>query len=74
MTATLEVPHDPAEKVHLTPRELAARLGLHVVTLANWRVKGRGPKYVKAGKAVRYPLSRVEAWELERTRANTAVG
>ena len=72
ITQELEVPLDPAD-MHLTPPELAKRLRLHVVTLANWRVKGKGPKFVKFGRAIRYPLSRVEAWETEQTRSNTAV-
>lgn len=31
----------------LTPREVAAQLGVHPGTLANWRYMGLGPKYTK---------------------------
>lgn len=35
----------------------AARLtGLSIYTLRNWRFQGRGPAYVKFGRAVRYSL------------------
>lgn len=49
----------------LTIEELVARWKGTVAkkTLANWRVQGRGPKFVKAGKAVLYPLSAVEKYE-----------
>lgn len=45
-----------------TPDELAKRLGLRTDTLAQWRVKGQGPGYLKIGKEIRYVASAVEAW------------
>ena len=39
---------------HLTPPEMAARMGVTVKTLANLRSKKKGPKFVKVGGAVRY--------------------
>ena len=45
----------------LDERELAARLGLSLSTLRNWRVARRGPAYVKVGmRSVRYRLADVE--------------
>ena len=38
----------------LTENEAAARLGLKVATLRAWRHQGRGPAYVRLGRAVRY--------------------
>lgn len=38
----------------LTESEAAARLGLKVATLRAWRHQGRGPAYVRLGRAVRY--------------------
>jgi hypothetical protein len=32
-------------------------------TLANWRVQGKGPPYVKLGSKVLYPIDKLEAWE-----------
>ena len=38
----------------LTEHEVAQRLGLSVATLRAWRVKRKGPRYVRFGRAVRY--------------------
>jgi predicted DNA-binding transcriptional regulator AlpA len=38
----------------LTETEAAARLGLKVATLRGWRHQGRGPAYVRLGRAIRY--------------------
>jgi excisionase family DNA binding protein len=38
----------------LTEHEAAVRLGLKVATLRAWRHQGRGPAYVRLGRAVRY--------------------
>jgi predicted DNA-binding transcriptional regulator AlpA len=32
-------------------------LGLSPITLADWRVQGRGPKYVKLGRRVKYDIA-----------------
>lgn len=36
--------------VFLTPAELAKRWRMDVRTLSNWRVKGRGPAFMKMGE------------------------
>jgi predicted DNA-binding transcriptional regulator AlpA len=50
-----------------SPAELAERLGVSVGTLANWRWRGEGPRYVKLGSGrssrVRYRAEDVAAWE-----------
>lgn len=38
----------------LTESEAAVRLGLKVATLRAWRSQGRGPVYIRLGRAVRY--------------------
>jgi hypothetical protein len=58
--------------MHLTPKELAARWHFSTGTLANWRITGYGPRFLKFGRRVLYPLVEVEAWEAEHLRANTA--
>lgn len=52
---------------YLTPQELVQRWNSAVTTgtLANWRNKGKGPAYTKFGSRVRYPLEKVEAWEMQ---------
>lgn len=34
-----------------------------VGSLANWRTKGQGPRFVKCGKRVLYPIAEIEAFE-----------
>ena len=41
-------------KQPLTEADAAARLGLKVATLRAWRHQGRGPAYVRLGRAIRY--------------------
>lgn len=38
----------------VTEIEAADRLGLAVATLRQWRHRGRGPKFMRFGRAVRY--------------------
>jgi len=60
------------EKVlNLLPREAAERLRTTVGTLAVWRVQGRGPRFIKSGRRVLYPLPEIEAYEREHLRSNT---
>lgn len=56
---------------HLTAKELAARLRRIAQTLAHWRVKGTGPKFI-AGRPVLYPLAEVEAGERANLVCNTS--
>jgi hypothetical protein len=53
--------------VFLTPQQLAARWALRPATLAEWRVKGQGPRFLKPGHTpkarVRYRLDDIEDWE-----------
>lgn len=56
---------------YLTPRELAARWRniVSLSTLDNWRSsQNRGPRYVKIGGRVLYPLAEVEAYEARNLR------
>jgi excisionase family DNA binding protein len=52
---------------HLTPIELAKRLGVPITTIYNWNSAGGGPPYMKIGRHVRFRLSDVLAWEASRT-------
>ena len=45
--------HGPTNQP-LTETDAAARLGLKVATLRAWRNQGRGPAYVRLGRAIRY--------------------
>jgi hypothetical protein len=59
-----------AEPEFLTSSQLVARwLGqVTSATLATWRSRGNGPKFVKVGGRVLYRLADVAAWEAKNTR------
>jgi predicted DNA-binding transcriptional regulator AlpA len=63
---------DEAE-AFITATKLAERLCLTTQTLANWRVSGRGPRYVKWGARVRYSLADVNAWLAEHAKQRSTV-
>ncbi|HEY0113057.1 MAG TPA: helix-turn-helix domain-containing protein [Allosphingosinicella sp.] len=56
----------------LRVREAASRLGLSASTLNKWRTQGRGPKFVKLGRAVCYRPADLDAWLLDHTRSSTS--
>jgi excisionase family DNA binding protein len=51
---------------HLSTEELATRTGIPAETLRYWRQLGKGPAYMRLGRAIRYRLADVEAWEESR--------
>lgn len=53
----------------LTPQALAERWqqSITLVTLATWRSRKLGPRYIKIGGRVLYPLDGIEEWEKKRT-------
>jgi hypothetical protein len=53
----------PPARQFITPIMLAARWNITTKTLANNRVRGTGPTFVKVGGSVRYPLDAVEQYE-----------
>lgn len=46
----------------LTTAEVQQRLRMSRATLLRWRRKGMGPRAVKMGNEVRYPVEDFEAW------------
>lgn len=46
----------------LTEKDLAAALQMKPQSLADWRHRGQGPRYVKMGQLVRYRISDVQEW------------
>lgn len=50
-------------RIYLTPTELAERLRLSRNTLAVWRNKGIGPRYLKINKKILYNVEDVEDFE-----------
>lgn len=52
--------------------EAARHIGLAVSTLQKARLYGNSPPYSKAGRAVRYRLSDLDAWMAARTVSSTS--
>jgi len=48
---------------YLTPEQLASRWQIQKKTLDNWRYQGKGPKYVRIGSRIRYPVDQVTVYE-----------
>lgn len=47
---------------------LAARLGVSRSTLQSWRYAGRGPRYIKIGRFIRYRNADIDAYLRTQTR------
>lgn len=58
--------------MNLLPKEAAERLRTTTGTLSNWRVRGQGPRFIKVGRKVLYPVAELEAWERKHLKENTA--
>lgn len=46
----------------MSAQDAAAYLQLQVRTLANWRVLGKGPRFVRSGSRVFYRQSALDDW------------
>jgi predicted DNA-binding transcriptional regulator AlpA len=51
---------------------LAARLGVSRSTLQSWRYSGRGPRFVKLGRMVRYRVADIDAYLSANTHGSVA--
>jgi predicted DNA-binding transcriptional regulator AlpA len=57
---------------HLTPREVAADLGVSVDTLRRMRERGDGPAYIEVSERnIRYPVDDFERWKQQQKRNAT---
>ena len=50
----------PRRTTALTERQVAEQLGLSVATLRAWRHRGKGPRFLRLGRSVRYLPSDVD--------------
>lgn len=55
----------------LTQEELAKRWGMNPGSLAIWRIKGKGPKFVKIGRKIFYTEEEIEAFEQKNMKRST---
>lgn len=65
MTAQVEL-----EKL-LTIKEYCEWRGISTGAAAQERYRGQGPKFIKAGKQIRYTISDIQAWLEKQTRDRT---
>lgn len=70
MTTTTQ--NQPAVRQLLNNDEAADELGISRRTLPVWRVQGKGPKFIKIGKLVRYERSELDAWMQANTHSSTS--
>lgn len=56
------------DRAHLTQLELADRWRLSGRTLEKWRQLCSGPRYLRVGGRVLYPVTEVEAYEAQQMR------
>lgn len=56
----------------ITPATLAARLGTTERSLSEWRITGRGPKFIQIGRSPRYRPEAVDEWLLAQEYASTS--
>jgi hypothetical protein len=56
----------------LNPHEAAAALRLSPHTLKKLRVSGRGPRFIRANRTIRYRQSDLRAWLDGRVRQSTS--
>lgn len=47
---------------YVPEHEVAAALGVEIATLRNWRSKGAGPAYSRAGGTLVYPVESLREW------------
>jgi hypothetical protein len=63
MTTLTPLPPEMEQLRAVGEREAVAILGVSIQTARNWRHLGRGPRYCKYGRAVRYLLADLLAGE-----------
>jgi hypothetical protein len=47
---------------YMTIQQLAAELDMAVISLATWRMRQKGPPYVKVGRKILYSRTTVKEW------------
>lgn len=52
--------------------DVAALMRISPSLLAKWRMRGRGPPFIKAGRRILYECAEVRRWLREQTRSSTA--
>jgi excisionase family DNA binding protein len=56
----------------MTEKRAAKLVGFSPRTLQKWRIEGRGPRFVKCGRSVRYRWQDLQEWMQENLRRSTS--
>lgn len=51
-----------SQQLAARPKAAAGMLGVAERTLEEWRRQGRGPRWIRAGRMVLYPVAGLRAW------------
>jgi excisionase family DNA binding protein len=70
--ADREANMDKPTRNNLTTEEAAQYLNLRPSTLEAWRCRGNGPRFLKMGKSVRYPVGSLDDFQQQRTFRSTS--
>lgn len=65
-------PRDQMPSELIDEPTLASRLGVSRSTLQSWRYTGRGPRFIKLGRMVRYRSADIDAYLRANTRGRVA--
>ncbi|HEU0029885.1 MAG TPA: helix-turn-helix domain-containing protein [Kofleriaceae bacterium] len=57
----------------LDEAKLAAKLDVSRATLQSWRYAGKGPRYIKIGRLIRYRETDIDSYLRAQTRGNLTV-
>lgn len=63
--------HFLVQPQNLTTPQAAAYLGVQPATLEQWRWSGRGPRFIKMGRACRYRLVDLDSYMESRSFSST---
>src|SRR5690242_19298497 len=55
-------PAIPRQPEMLTAQQVASYFDMSVACVRKWRVRRKGPKFVKIGRSIRYKRGDVESW------------
>ena len=66
-------PHESESKKILSPKDAGDYIGVSPLTLANWRVQGKGPRFIRlSARKIAYRVSDLETWLTARSFFSTS--
>lgn len=72
MTESTTIEHSDYLDGAIDNDEAAGFVNVSPKTLETWRCRGKGPSFIKYGRAVRYTRRKLISWMETRQRANTS--